>query len=109
MEFAKKPGHVSPLLVCFYSNVTGKGQFTKEIAIPANTTEYKWFDVGRVTIGQGYHFVMSKSYLGHVYTPQVGEVVGKDFDVKMLAKITEKGQIRIGRMAFIDVDARQTK
>lgn len=104
MEFAKKPGHGSPLLVCFYSNETGTSQFTKHIEIPASTTDYAWFDVGRVKIGQGYHFVMSQSYLGHVYTPQVGEIVGKDFDVKMLAKITDKGQIRIGRMAFIDVD-----
>ena len=57
----------------------------------------------------GTRFLMSKSYLGHIYTPQVGEVVGKDFDVKILAKTTDKGQIRIGRLAFVDVADRQVE
>jgi hypothetical protein len=46
MEFAKKPGHVSPLEVLFYSNEMKRSQFSKQIEIPANTKNYAWFNVG---------------------------------------------------------------
>ena len=44
-----------------------------------------------------------------VYSNLDGEALGKTFDMKILAKTTPKGQIRIGRLAFVDVEDRQVE
>jgi hypothetical protein len=103
VELGKYPGHGSPLQILYNNPVKKKNPLAKNLVIPADAHKYTWYDLGRVTIEKDSRFLMTTSYLAQVYTPNEGELVGKTFDVKLLAKMMPNGQIRLGRMAFVEV------
>lgn len=108
LELEIRPGQISPVPVIYYDEATRKAPFKGELVIPDGTRGYAWYDLGRITVMERASVLMGSTYLAQMHTPQ-GDFIGKTFDVKVCAALSEKGAVRIGRVAFFNVSSNERR
>ena len=101
LEMEKRPGYVPPVRVLYHDMATDKTLLKTKLAIPEGTTEYKWYDLGKIKIADRGTVLMGSDNLVQMYTP-TKDFPGRTFDLKVFAALSDKGAVRIGRLAFIE-------
>ena len=101
LEMEKRPGYVPPVRAQYYDMETDKILFKRKLVIPEGASEYVWYDLGLITVAGRGVVLMGSDNLVQFYTP-AKDFVGKTFNFKVYAALSEKGAVRIGRLAFVE-------
>ena len=106
VELSSGATDVDSLLVAYFdSDEREKGDkvraFSARLRVGEPTPDYRWCDLGEATLAENGYFYMTDGWLVHIQLP-TPDFADKSYDVRVFARKTKAGSLRIARVALVD-------
>ena len=106
LELKSGATDIGSLLVAYCdADAKAKGgkarSFSARLKVKGPSSDYRWHGLGEATLAENGYFYLTKGWLVHVQVP-VPDLADKTYGVRILARRTPEGTLRIARFALDD-------